>query len=100
MTSADRFAGGTVPSALVSRATADSGAVYLRFADTTWTYGQVDADAEALAAALANLGLGTGDRVALVLPPRPEFVIAMFAAAKLGATIVPLNPRLTSAELQ
>ena len=30
----------------------------------------------------------------------PEFVISMFAVAKLGATIVPLNPRLTTPELQ
>ena len=100
MTLTERFAGATVASALASRATADSAAVYLRFGDAVWTFGQVDQDAEALAAALANLGLGAGDRVALVLTPRPEFAISMLAAAKLGATIVPLNPRLTSAELQ
>ena len=100
MTLAGRFEGATVASASAGRATADSGAVYLRFDDAVWTYGQVDSDAEALAAALASLGLGAGDRLALVLPPRPEFAIAMLAAAKLGATIVPLNPRLTSAELQ
>jgi fatty-acyl-CoA synthase len=96
----DRFSGATVGSALASRATADPNATYLRFGDGRWTYGQVDSDAEALAAALANLGLAPGDRLALVLPPCPEFVVALFAAAKLGATIVPLNPRLTSAELQ
>ncbi|HUF76506.1 MAG TPA: AMP-binding protein [Longimicrobiales bacterium] len=100
MTLAERFADTTVASAMASRATADAGAVYLRFGDAVWTFGQVDSDAEALAAALANLDIGAGDRVALVLPPRPEFAIAMLAAAKLGATIVPLNPRLTSGEMQ
>ncbi|MBV9774086.1 MAG: AMP-binding protein, partial [Gemmatimonadetes bacterium] len=40
------------------------------------------------------------DRVALTLPNWPEFIIAMFAAAKLGAVIVPLNPRYTTPELQ
>jgi acyl-CoA synthetase (AMP-forming)/AMP-acid ligase II len=100
MSLAERFAGFTVASALASRATSDSGAVYLRFGDAVWTFGQVDSDAEAFAAALASLGLEAGDRLALVLPPRPEFVVSMFAAAKLGATIVPLNPRLTSADLQ
>ena len=60
----------------------------------------MDSKAEALAAALHNLGIEAGDRVALVLPACPEFVIAMFGAAKLGATIVPLNPRLTTPELQ
>ena len=100
MTLAERFAETTVASALASRATSDATATYLRYGDLSRTFGQVDSDAEALAAALSNLGLTAGDRVALVLPPRPEFAIAMFAAAKLGVTIVPLNPRLTSGELQ
>ncbi|MEQ1855981.1 MAG: AMP-binding protein [Longimicrobiales bacterium] len=100
MTLGARFAGGTVASALVTRATTDPNAVYLRFGDLQLTYGQVEADAEALAAALASIGLEAGERLALVLTPRPEFAIAMFAAAKLGVTIVPLSPRLTSAELQ
>jgi len=97
---AERFRGATVASALARRATSDPSAVYLRVGDATWSFGRVDAEAESLAAALAGLGLGAGDRLALVLPPRPEFVVSMFAAAKLGATIVPLNPRLTSGELQ
>jgi len=100
MTLAERFSGATVASALASRATSDASAGYLRFSDRVWTYGEIDSDAEALAAALAAIGLGSGDRIALVVPPRPEFAIAMFAVAKLGATIVPLNPRLTSGELQ
>jgi acyl-CoA synthetase (AMP-forming)/AMP-acid ligase II len=95
-----RFAGSTVGAALAARATADSGAAYLRFGGDVLTYGQVEAEAEAIAAALAELGLAAGDRLALVLTPRPEFAIAAFAAAKLGLTIVPLSPRLTSAELQ
>jgi acyl-CoA synthetase (AMP-forming)/AMP-acid ligase II len=50
----------------------------------------VDSRAEALAASLHNLGIEVGDRVALVLPACLEFVISMFTAAKIGATIVPL----------
>ena len=100
MTLSERFGGHTVASALATRATTDPNAVYLRFGDQLLSYGQVESDAEALAAALASLGLEAGDRLALVLTPRPEFVISMFAAAKLGVTIVPLSPRLTGAELQ
>jgi acyl-CoA synthetase (AMP-forming)/AMP-acid ligase II len=96
----ERFQGLTVGSALANRATADPSQPYLRFRDQTVSYGQVESDAEALAAALVNLGMEAGDRIALVLPPCPEFVVSMFAAAKLGAVIVPLNPRLTSTELQ
>jgi fatty-acyl-CoA synthase len=100
MTLAERFADTTVASALLTRATANSSAVYLRFGESLWTFGKLDSDAEALAAAFASSGIGADDRIALVLPPRPEFVISMLAAAKLGATIVPLNPRLTTAEMQ
>ena len=100
MALAERFRGFTIAAALAARAAADPTSVYLRFRDRVYTYAEVESDAEALAAALANLGVEAGDRIALVLPPCPEFVIAMFAAAKLGATIVPLNPRLTTPELQ
>jgi fatty-acyl-CoA synthase len=95
-----RFGGATVGAALATRATADPSATYLRFGGECLSYGKVEAEAEALAAALAELGLAADDRLALVLTPRPEFAIATFAAAKLGLTIVPLSPRLTSAEMQ
>ena len=53
-----------------------------------------------LAASFSSLGIEAGDRIALILPPCPEFVMALFAAAKLGAVVVPLNPHLTKPELQ
>src|SRR5688500_13657764 len=95
-----RAQGLSVASLLVTRSTADPEAVFLIARGRTLTYGEIDGRAEALAAALHNLGIEAGDRIALVLPACPEFVVAMFAAAKLGATIVPLNPRLTTPELQ
>ena len=96
----ERFQGFTIASALSARATSDPTSDYLRFRDQVYTYGEIESAAEALAAALANLGVSAGDRIALVLPPCPEYVIGMFAAANLGASIVPLNPRLTASELQ
>ncbi len=90
----------TVAGALSNRATADPEAPYILFEDDVMTYGQLDERAEALAAYMANLGLEAGDRIALVLPACPEFVVTLFAAAKLGAVVVPLNPRLTTPELQ
>lgn len=63
------------------------------------TYGQVHAQAEALAAAWHALGLEAGDRIAVTLPPSPEFVVAVFAAARLGAALVPLDPHVTAPEL-
>ena len=96
----ERFQGFTIASALATRATSDPEAEYLRFRDEVLTYGQIESQAEALAAALANLGIEAGDRIALVLPPCPEFAVSLFAAAKIGAVVVPLNPRLTTTELQ
>jgi fatty-acyl-CoA synthase len=96
----ERTSGSNLASVLAHRATTDSGRTYLRFEDRIFTVGQVESDSESLAAALANLGVQRGDRIALILPPRPEFVVAMFAAAKLGAVIVPLSPRSSTVDLQ
>ena len=66
----------------------------------TLSYGQVDARATALAAALAELGVEGGDRVAINLPNCAEWIVTLLAGAKLGATLVPVNPRLNYHELK
>ena len=96
----ERFRGMTVASALANRATTDPDVPFLRHRDDVLSLGQVESRSEALAAALAGLGIEAGDRVALVLPAWPEFVVSLFAIAKLGAVVVPLDPRLTRPELQ
>lgn len=45
-----------------------------------------------------EIGIRPGDVVALMLPNRTEFVVAMFAAWRLGAAVTPLNPNLTPQE--
>jgi acyl-CoA synthetase (AMP-forming)/AMP-acid ligase II len=96
----ERARGITVGSALATRATTDSGRPFIYHEGRPLTYGEVESQAESLAAALANLGVEQNDRIALVLPPCPEFVVSLFAAAKLGAVVVPLDPALTTPELQ
>src|SRR5690606_27884708 len=96
----ERFYGLSVAQALEARAAEDPDRTFLIFNDRRWTYSQVDARATALAVALSELGIEAGDRIALDLPNWPEFVISVFAAAKLGAIIVPLNPHYTVPELQ
>ena len=66
----------------------------------TSTYAQVDARSAALAAALAELGIGMGDRIAVNLPNWQEWIVTLIAAARLGATVVPLNPQLNYHELK
>src|SRR5689334_15227739 len=65
-----------------------------------WNYAQVNVRASSLAAAMAELGLGTGDRIAIILPNRAEWIVALLACATLGATVVPVNPRLNYHELK
>ena len=95
-----RIVGQSVAGALSARATSDPEGVFLVLDDDHVTFGQLESRAEALAASLAGLGIESGDRVAVVMPSWPEFVISMFAVAKLGAVLVPLNPRLTGPDLQ
>ena len=52
------------------------------------------------ATALANLGLVKGDTVALYLLNCPQFVIAYFAALKVGAKVTPVSPVYTSKEVK
>ena len=85
---------------LAQRATRDPERAFLLSQQGRMTFGEADSQAEALAAALHGLGVEAGDRIALLLPPCPEFVVATFAAAKLGAVVVPLNPRLPGPELR
>jgi acyl-CoA synthetase (AMP-forming)/AMP-acid ligase II len=47
---------------------------------------------------LAERGIGAGDVVAVMLPNQVEFVVAMFAAWRLGAVVTPINPGLTVQE--
>lgn len=96
----ERYTAFSVASTLATRATSDPGRVYLRTRTGDDTYAEIDGQSDALAASLAGLGVEAGDRVAIILPACSEFVVALFAAAKLGAVVVPLNPRLSSTEVQ
>lgn len=55
-------------------------------------YGELDRAAAQVAAWLARRGVVQGDRVALILPNCPEFVIAHQGALRLGAIVVSLHP--------
>src|SRR5436190_24204539 len=72
----------------------------LLFKGAVVTYGQLKTLSDACAAAFAALGVVRGDRVALLLPTCPQFVIAQFGAWKVGAIVAPLNPTYTEHELE
>jgi len=66
----------------------------VRFARRTLSYEQLDRATDSVASNLATAGIGRADRVALLLLNGPEFVLAWFGLAKLGAVVVPLNTAL------
>jgi acyl-CoA synthetase (AMP-forming)/AMP-acid ligase II len=64
------------------------------------TFAAVDADSNRLASFLAHeAALAKGERVAILLPNCPEFVIADFALMKAGLIRVPVNPRYVAPEI-
>lgn len=69
------------------------------FAGRKYSYRELDEQVHALAAALASLGVRKGDRVALLLPNSPPYVIAYYAILQLGALVVSLNPLAVEREL-
>jgi len=60
---------------------------------------ELDAQSDSLAGALREEGVKRGDRVALLLPNCPQFVISELAIWKLGAIVAPQNPIYTAHEL-
>jgi long-chain acyl-CoA synthetase len=62
------------------------------------TYRQLDLRAGGVAQALAARGARAGDLVAVALPNGWPFVAALLGGLKLGATVMPLNPLLSSEE--
>ena len=63
------------------------------------TYRALNESANRFAHALLNLGLQRGDRVALMLPNCPQFLIAFYGALKAGAVVTAINPLYTPREL-
>jgi acyl-CoA synthetase (AMP-forming)/AMP-acid ligase II len=63
------------------------------------SYRALGDEVDALALHLLRRGIGPGDRVAILLPNSIPFLASYFAAAGLGAILVPLNTRLTADEL-
>ncbi len=76
---------------------------YLKFGiaiESTVTYAAVKEASDRFAAALHKLGILPGDRVAVMLPNLPQYVIAFFGVLKAGGIVVNTNPTYTPRELQ
>jgi fatty-acyl-CoA synthase len=66
----------------------------LYFNGRRWSFAELSASVDRLARGLIALGVRPGEKVALWMVNRPEFIEAMFAVIKIGAVLVPINTRL------
>lgn len=89
-----------LPDVLAHRAAADGARPFIRQDERVWTFADVRARALSFARGLRAAGIGKGDRVALYLPNRIEYVFAWFGCAQVGAAIVPVNTMYTAALLE
>ena len=89
----------TLPEMLAAVAQANTARPAVVTRDRQITYGELWRRVSALAADLARQGVRPGDRVGLLLPNSPEFVLAYFAAATAGAVVVPMNEGYQQNEL-
>jgi len=64
------------------------------------TYGDLEERARRMAAALAERGIGRGERVSTLTPNSPDQVALLFACARLGVALQPLNWRLAPVEIR
>ncbi len=71
----------------------------LEFLGRRWRYAEVGAQVLRAAEGLRRLGVAKGTRVGLCLPNTPFYVVAYFAALRLGAVVVNFNPLYTAAEM-
>ena len=84
---------------LRARAADTPDAAALLVDDRWWRFGELDTLASRLCARLAADGAHPGDHVAVLLPNSLAMVVTVFTLARLGAVMVPLNTRLTAAEV-
>jgi len=67
--------------------------------DKRWTFRELDAEVDRIAKGLMAIGVAPGEHVALWMTNRAEWMFLMFAVAKVGAALVPLNTRYRTADV-
>jgi len=65
-----------------------------------WSYHDLMRRVDRLAAGLLSIGVYKGDRVGIWSPNRPEWLLAQFATARIGAILVNINPSYQTNELE
>ena len=69
------------------------------FFGATLTFEDIKDRSDRLATALDRYGITKGDRVGIMLPNCPQYIVAAFAILRLGAVVVNINPSYTAREV-
>ena len=72
----------------------------LYFEGNRWAFSQLKENVDRVAKSLIQLGIQPGEKVALWMPNRPEWLHTLFAVAKIGAVLVPINTRFRTNDLE
>jgi len=96
----DWFEKMTYGSVLDSAVDRFAGREALQFRGQRWTFEQLGYEVDKVAKALIANGVVPGDRVAVWMLNRPEWIFSQFAVAKVGAVLLPVNTSLRAADLQ
>ena len=70
------------------------------FNNKRWTFKEFQEDVARSAKALISIGIKRGEKITLWMPNCPEWLHIFFAAAQIGAVLVPINTRLRTSDLQ
>jgi fatty-acyl-CoA synthase len=71
----------------------------LLFKGKRWSFADLAAEIDTAARGLMALGIAPGEKVALWMVNRPEFITAAFAVMQAGAVLVPINTRFRSEDM-
>lgn len=91
---------GTLHGMFLSRCGARAGEIFLIQDERRLTWREFGDECDRLARALSRRGIANGSRVAVIGLNDITHVTTLFAAARLGAAMVPLNPDFTRGEMQ
>jgi len=100
-TSTIRLIGQTIGQNLrdTARRCPDRDALIVPYQNVRLTYGEFDSKVDALARGLLAIGIDTGDRIGIWSPNNAEWVLIQYAAARIGAILVNLNPAYRTQEI-
>src|SRR5262245_4534054 len=69
------------------------------FFGATLTFEEIKRQSDRFATALGRMGIAKGDRVGIMLPNCPQYLVVTFAILRHGAIVVNVNPTYTAREV-